>query len=299
MRTFIILLASFAITQTSVKAGSEGSVAKEPEGSAGKESEGLVEEESEGLAGDEPDGPVGEAPAGPAREEPKGSTVMEPSRSATKDPQNLLGDELNSVIDLAKPHWARENVVRERAAITREDLERVMHIFDDSKNENSLEKSKVLLGEVAAPELYQIFQTEFCQTFKPIGPKKTHCVIIQAAFTMKARDAAGGIADFNKLRSTGHEFEMSSVDAPILTISPLYADKTGADFAFDVVKPFFEKYFTVKDFALVGLSILYMMNAIERIASVDCIESFLGGHDRESLKSFGFAIGKMTAYIPA
>lgn len=208
---------------------------------------------------------------------------------------------LQAVLALADPYWARDNVLRgEPFSTTKEENDEATAFFAQKADEAArFTKSTVLLGETAAPELYQILKTSIVfpahsSDSADIYRRNVHDILmIEAAFTLKARDAGAGIRDFNSLRHTGNEFDISETDGPVLKLSPFAFDLSGEDPAVSAASRFFSKYFSVEDFSLIGVKIIQMCGAHSKV--------FAGSKsDKRQLEGFQdkVIINKIVGYIP-
>ena len=207
---------------------------------------------------------------------------------------------LQAILGLADPYWTRDNVVRSEAlSTTKEEKDEVTAFFGQKADTMvRFTKSSVVLGETAAPELYQILKTSIVfpaySDTKDLYDRYLHdSLVIEAAFTLKARDARGGIRDFNSLRHTGNEFDISETDGPVLKLSPFAFDLSGEDPAVSAAARFFSKHFSVEDFSLIGIKIIQMCGASSRkFADSKSDNRQLEGFDGEVI------IKKILGYIP-
>ena len=186
------------------------------------------------------------------------------------------------ILKAADPFWFPRSTSDHITDLSHEDLQEFRTMIRDIQEEATKSSQKVhisgaythawnvLLGETAGPELYQIFNVRFV-TREFLRPPDM--ILIKAAFTMKARDAKGGISDFNRLLKNGREFIQSSLDRG-LVLSPFFIkkkyfvkEKSESDPKNLPVEPFiltetvrsadifFQKYFSVEEFTLIGLKI--------------------------------------------
>ena len=199
----------------------------------------------------------------------------------------VLGDVENpservaGILRAADPFWFPRPTEDYTTDLSPEDIEECRVMIRDVKKESSDRGEKshvsgsythswnVLLNETPGPELYQIFTLRFMsKEFR----RPPDVVIVKAAFTMKMRDAKGGILDFNSLKNNGKEFILSGGNDG-LSLSPFPVDKKLFEtegksvkdkivydqfFLTEIVNSankFFQKYFSVEEFSMIALRV--------------------------------------------